>query len=113
MILYLQEVGIIMKPILFSIGLGSIFLLLACDYKNISNSNPQSSDLLHQEIQNYKKINKEETIKKKKNSFILLLKKKGIYYAIDQFKSFEFKNITIKNKKGSIYLNKNNLLDIG
>ena len=49
-----------MKPIPFSIGLGSIFLLLACDYKNISNSHPQSSDLLHQEIQNYKKINKEK-----------------------------------------------------
>ena len=68
MIIYLQEVGIIMKPIPFSIGLGSIFLLLACDYKNISNSNPQSSDLLHQEIQNYKKINKE-----KNNSLILFL----------------------------------------
>ena len=60
-----------MKPILFSIGLGSIFLLLACDYKNISNSNPQSSDLLHQEIQNYKKI------KRRKRTLLFYCFKKG------------------------------------
>ena len=132
--------GFKMKNILLSFGIISIILSLACTYREKYYFNQENKPReLGQELSGYpfdfivlrmktestnnidgyvnlwiKNTNGEsealEAILTKKQ---IDYQKNSIYYTIDKFEHFKFKDVQIENKEGRIYLDGRNLSEIG
>ena len=129
-----------MKNILFSFGIISIILLLACAYREKYYFNQEneprklSKELsvtpfdfiaLRMKTENTNNVDgyvnlwirntngESEILEAILAEKQIDYQKNSIYYTIDNFESLKFKDVQIENKEGRIYLDGHNLSDIG